>query len=128
MLFLKLFEVSLNPEDEEWEPMFSASTKGGKYMLTVEKHKARDEYRIGDFTSGRLTGRAYGVQGDIVQRICKVMVNAAHIDGINYAITFDNLGVEQELPKHKFNPHIVVHPNVGKPFLLGPSADRAERN
>lgn len=79
--------------------LFTASTRGGKYAIEVIPSDENPHCWIWrESINGRFTGSGGSVRHDyVVRRVAGIIKNSAAIDGINYRIELDTVGVQAEL-------------------------------
>jgi hypothetical protein len=89
-----------NNESENGELMFRAATKGGKYAIEVYKKKNMhgEYFDIKDTTNGSTRGMASrNSLEDVSLYLANNIWGAKAIDGINYIISLDNIGIDRYL-------------------------------
>jgi hypothetical protein len=97
--FLRLFEISLNPQGNV---VFAAQS--GKISVVGEKESDHGTFRIGHLEGDEVKGRHSGVRPrDIVSRLVAVIHDAEATGGKPFEITKDTLGVGKELERHKLS-------------------------
>lgn len=131
MKYLKLFEeiyFNEHGEEKEYEPLFVAQTKGGRYKIEVfqsELDKKRDKYSINEFTNGRSSGHGSGYNKNQMNvRLNSIFDGSLKIDNINYQVIsneggFEILPIEKDTPYkplNYFNKYFGIHPSTGEPF------------
>ncbi len=105
--FLRLFEVSLDPEGGSHAVVFAAKSNSDRWRLVADREKVHGTYRLRTLKGGEVTSSHHGISSrDIVKRICSVIISAQNIDATTYHLVSDQLGVEQELMRQKLLPHI----------------------
>lgn len=89
-----------NTDSENGELMFSAVTKGEKYAIEVYKKKnTHGEYfDVKDTTNGSTKGMASrNSLEDVSFYLANSIWGAKAIDGINYIVSLDNIGIDNDL-------------------------------
>ena len=100
---MKTFSQFINENNNDSENgilMFRAATKGGKYAMEVYKNKNQhgEYYDVKDITNGRLTGMASrNTLEDVRFYLANSIWDSKAIDGINYIISLDDIGIDKDL-------------------------------
>jgi hypothetical protein len=100
---MKTFSQFINENNNDSENgilMFRAATKGGKYAIEVYKNKNMhgEYFDVKDITNGSTRG---GASRNTLEEIKIYLANSIWsskaIDGINYIISLDNIGIDEDL-------------------------------
>lgn len=91
----------IHSKDTDGTLVFKADTKGGKYSIEVRQDSNIHgvHYSINDYTNGSLRG--VGTQSNkelLMHKLIDTILGSKKIDGINYIISHDDLGVKEYLP------------------------------
>ncbi len=83
------------------ELVFQADTTGGKYSIMC-RQESDEDYTIYEYKNQKLTGHsAFFVKEVVADKIIESIVGAAIVDGINYKIAVDKLGVTEQIEEEK---------------------------
>jgi antirestriction protein len=91
----------IHSKDTDGTLVFKADTKGGKYSIEVRQDSNIHGvyYSVNDYTNGSLRG--VGTQSNkelLMHKLIDTILGSKGIDGINYIISVDELGVKEYLP------------------------------
>ncbi len=91
----------IHSKDDSGTLIFKADTKGGKYSIEVRQDSTIHGvyYSINNYTNGR--SRAVGTESNkelLMHKLIDTILGGKKIDGINYIISHDDLGVKEYLP------------------------------
>jgi hypothetical protein len=98
--FSQFINENNNNESENGILMFRAATKGGKYAMEVYKKKNQhgEYYDVIDTTNGRTRGVASrNTLEDVRFYLANSIWGSKAIDGINYIVSLDDIGIDEEL-------------------------------
>lgn len=91
----------IHSKDTDGTLVFKADTKGGKYSIEVREGASGNlmNYDIRDYTNGSLRGMSFiGNKELLMHKLIDTILGSKKIDGINYIISHDDLGVKEYLP------------------------------
>lgn len=91
----------IHSKDDSGTLIFKADTKGGKYSIEVREDSTIHGvyYSIKNYTNGSSRGAGSESNKELLKhKLIDTIIGSKKIDGINYIISHDDLGVKEYLP------------------------------